>query len=104
MSDVRLIDANALIADFVKYVRTEPHMHYGDWDKMCISGTEIDEVVAHAPTIDAVPVVRGRWQPDMYFNEPVMRCTACKRGFAAWHKAERFLYCPNCGAKMDAKE
>ena len=55
-----LISRNALIADFLQYVRTEPHMHYGDWDKMCVSGAEIDEVIANTPTIDAVEVVRCR--------------------------------------------
>ena len=62
------------------------------------------ELVRIGPRVEATTVVHGRWESDMYFDEPVMRCTVCKRGFAAGHKAERFQYCPNCGAKMDAKD
>ena len=54
----RLIDANALKRQFVDYVRTPPHFHYGDWQNMCINGTEIDEVIENTPTVDAVEVVR----------------------------------------------
>lgn len=50
---------------------------------------------------ELVPVRHGRWIDDMYFDEPVTRCTWCNRGFAKGHKAERFPYCPNCGAKQD---
>lgn len=60
--------------------------------------------IDEAPTVDAEPVRHGRWESDMYLDEPVTRCTACKRGFAVGHKAERFQFCPNCGAKMDAVE
>jgi hypothetical protein len=47
-------------------------------------------------TVDAVPVVHGRWDDEC-------RCTAC-----GWYGddiykrlALSFDYCPNCGAKMD---
>lgn len=59
------------------------------------------DAIKNAPAVDAEPVRHGRWIEDMYFDEPVTRCTACKRGFAKGHKAERFPFCPNCGAKMD---
>ena len=58
VSEKRLIDANALKGQFIDYVRTPPHFHYGDWQNMCINGTEIDEVIENAPTVDAVEVVR----------------------------------------------
>ncbi len=57
-NEKRLIDANALKSQFLSYVRTEPHFHWGDWQNMCIHGTEIDEVIANAPTVDAVEVVQ----------------------------------------------
>ena len=60
-NEKRLIDANALKKQFVDYVRTPPHFHYGDWPNMCINGTEIDEVIANAPTVDAVEVVRCQY-------------------------------------------
>ena len=55
-NEKRLIDANALKSQFIDYVRTPPHFHYGDWQNMCINGTEIDEVIANAPAVDAIPV------------------------------------------------
>lgn len=63
---------------------------------------EVRDMINECPRIDAKAVEHARWTDDMYFDEPVTRCTACKRGFAKGHRAERFPYCPNCGAKMDA--
>ena len=69
-SEKRLIDANELKIQFLHYVRTEPHFHWGDWANMCIHGTEIDEVIANAQTVDAVPseqfnalksLINGEW-------------------------------------------
>lgn len=62
------------------------------------------EKVSMAPSVDAVAVERGRWECDMYFDQPVMRCTVCLSGFAEGHHAERFQFCPNCGARMNTKE
>lgn len=55
------------------------------------------------PTVDAVPVVHGRWQDE----GDLWLCTACGKGYvteagvtpidAGMH------YCPNCGARMDAE-
>jgi rRNA maturation endonuclease Nob1 len=50
--------------------------------------------VNEAPTIDAVPVVYGRWQKRG--NEKI--CSACK--FIYYSNNDDFNYCPNCGAKM----
>lgn len=54
----RYIDADKLKDHTTHYVRTQPHFHYGDWDNMCISGKEIDEIVDTCPTADVVEVVR----------------------------------------------
>lgn len=51
-----LICRKALKRQFIDYVRTPPHFHYGDWQNMCINGTEIDEVIENSPTVDAVPL------------------------------------------------
>lgn len=66
-----------------------------------IRADAVSEKISMAPGVDAVPGAHGRWKPDMYFDQPVIRCTACKCGFALEHRAEHFPYCPNCGAKMD---
>lgn len=105
---MRLIDADALKGAFVRYVRTPPHMHYGDWDKMCISGTEIDEVVDNAPTIDAEPVRHGRWERKdeaQAMFDVEWRCSECGGEISTngiyTPIAVGWYYCPTCGAKMD---
>lgn len=55
--------------------------------------------VRNAPTVDAVPVVHGRW--DTILKKTVSRlsrCSAC--GFEKYN-IHWCNYCPNCGAKMD---
>lgn len=93
----RLIDADALIKAVEK-----------DFEGVCVydvppseAVSDFERIIDSMPTIDAEPVRHGRWIDDMYFDEPVTRCTWCNRGFAKGHKAERFPYCHNCGAKMD---
>lgn len=98
VAEQRLIDANALEiilksqADVVALCE-RPEIAGGFLQAL--------DFVKKAPTVDAAPVVHGQWVCDTFFDEPVMRCTACKRGFSLGHRAERFPYCPNCGAKMD---
>ena len=58
--------------------------------------------IANAPTIEAEPVRHGRWVlvgADKRGRGGVFNCTICNR--CRPHKSD---YCPNCGAKMDAKE
>lgn len=85
----RLIDADA-----IKY-RT---LSYGGW------GGPPEEIadkylIDKMPTVDAVPVVHGRWieLPSM---EPDYECSECGRTYAWWEPSEAH-YCPKCGAKMD---
>ena len=97
-NEKRLIDADALQRQFIDYVRTQPHFHYGDWQNMCINGTEIDEVIANAPTVDAVEVVHGRWhKPTPCSQEFCTNCGLTPKTNFGWLPP----YCPNCGAKMD---
>lgn len=53
-----------------------------------------------APTVDAAPVVHGRWVMD---GRDHCHCSECKNGRniktqIGWN------YCPNCGTKMDLLE
>ena len=56
------------------------------------------------PTVDAVPVVHGRWE---HSESMVLsaKCSKCK-GWVTKHSMcePDFKYCPNCGAKMDLEE
>ena len=61
------------------------------------------------PTVDAAPVVHGRWQwlSSTYDRTPCEKrymCDKCHHEtitheYEPWEK-----YCPNCGAKMDLEE
>ena len=61
------------------------------------------DLVDSVPTVDAVPVVHGRWEYDLPTINTYgqLRCSICNwwtldRSVDSWYS-----YCPNCGAKMD---
>ena len=65
------------------------------------------ELVRRQPTIDALPVVHGKWERTDITTEDgwaLYRCTSCN-----WHTtyyysfsaSPTYNFCPNCGAKMD---
>ena len=65
------------------------------------------EAIKTAPTIDAVPVVHGRWIHDSIGFSDFWICSACRE---TWffeddpqNESTRVNYCPNCGAKMDGE-
>jgi hypothetical protein len=61
------------------------------------------EVIAKAPTVDAVEVKHGRWE-QIGYDKAMDRisCSCCKEYWnIADNDTETFNYCPNCGAKMD---
>lgn len=89
---MRLIDADAA------YERAQADLRRGaleDW--------EFDMIVNlldSAPTVDAVPVVHGRWA---HLGGDEWCCPVC--GFVvttegSWDKPAK-KYCEDCGAKMD---
>ena len=88
---VRLIDADRLLRD--------PYFQEDRWPESHL----IRMAVGEQRTVDAVPVVHGRWI-DEY---PFVRCSVCN---AEWlncrtdNEPNLFYYCPNCGAKMDLGE
>lgn len=79
---MRLIDADAL----VNQIRQEPT------DGMYTE--EILEIIGNEPTIEAAPVVHGRWvtRKSWYF----FVCSEC-----SYESVSHSGYCPNCGARMD---
>ena len=65
------------------------------------------EALKKAEVIDAAHVVHGRWEP-VYDEDDLScgvyyrianACSACKKTVGWIH--DSYLYCPNCGAKMD---
>ena len=77
----RLIDADELRKRLVE----------GVWNDAV---KEVDDM----PTVDAVPVVHGRWIKR--HNEK--KCSRCE--FTYYSNNDYWFYCPKCGAKMDGKE
>lgn len=84
MSKPRLIDANELIKD-----------------RVCNDPVRI--AAECAPTIDAVPVVHGRWighfEDDSMARVGCYACSQCRAQRNYLEKAD-CNYCPNCGALM----
>lgn len=60
--------------------------------------------VGNAPTVDAVPVVHGRWEPSDYNG--FCLCSVCRDCYIdkTWTIGGKWRYCPTCGAKMDLEE
>lgn len=70
---------------------------------------EIKSMLENIPTVDAVPVVHGKWiHPHWRNSDFCYNCSACNG--ESMHKdyrwADKGIYpiCPNCGAKMDLED
>jgi len=90
-NEKRLIDANALIAEYDR-------VHIGEPGKA-------RKLMEDAPTVDAVEVVHGRWINE---GDGDWRCSVCRRLYTFDDYGDidpkedcGCNYCPNCGAKMD---
>ena len=86
---MRLIDADALVWK----IKTEK----GGTPAMLVAVNSI-------PTVDAVPVKNGHWiriNGERAFVRFTMKCSEC--GAVGRMNGKLFLYCPNCGAKMDGE-
>ena len=94
MPEVRLIDANALMKNIGKIPQLRG-ITYGRMKK----------VVEETPTISAVPVVHARWVPN-HGSYGTPHCSNCKWRipYSEDSTLDARSFCPNCGAKMDAKE
>lgn len=67
---------------------------------------EVSGVVDACPTVDAVPVVHGCFEPCFDENgnwrQGFAKCSNCGKEYYA-QVINHFGYCPNCGAKMDGE-
>ena len=67
----------------------------------------VDTWLEEQPTIEAAPVVHGRWEEvDDVWGDVHYRCSACDYEWFLEDgtPAENGMnYCPNCGAKMDGE-
>ena len=90
-NEKRLIDANALIAEYDR-------VHIGEPGKA-------RKLIEDAPTVDAVPVKRGRWIKE---SDGGTRCSVCNKrvrdvtgGLDEPVDLSDMPYCPKCGARMN---
>ena len=111
---MRLIDADALRASAMQATETN-EVSFNN----CFPYWQFSKCIKEAPTIDAVPVVRGEWvvdECDTTDDVPSsswidFHCSECsmdyglEQGQYGWCRYERipYKYCPNCGAKMDKR-
>ena len=71
--------------------------NYGD-----VSPESVIRVIESIPAVDVALVIHGCWidvNPDVLLD-PRMQCSVCG---SIEHPLARWKYCPNCGAKMEAK-
>lgn len=92
---MRNIDADSLMQRVVEIQASDksPEARVG----------EIIIAISEAPTVDAVPVVHGRWK--WYREENCVICSECGdvHYLGTMHQYSK-NYCPNCGARMDGGE
>lgn len=103
---MRLIDAETLLleVDVVDWCKCWRDDVLGE---RMLSESGVCKAICEAPTIDAVPVVRGKWIKgnttlmvicgDKCMHLPAANCSVCKSPAPQMFKMN---YCPNCGAKM----
>ena len=89
----RLIDANALI-DFIDVGQLR------NQGELCYSEVDVANLLLHAPTVDAVEVVHGRWIL-VDTEKEIGVCSNCNRQDGIDNLA---THCRFCGAKMDLEE
>ena len=94
MAELRLVDANAL-PNYKCQVTATIGAQKGPAEMRFVFWQDIEK----APTIDAVPVVHGRWE---YDRPNHYKCSVCE---SMWSGVVQFMkFCPHCGAKMEGVE
>ena len=96
---MRLIDADALQEELRNSWIRKAKMPMEADPFLAFAMNDID----NAPTIDAEPVKHGEWKKvkgaDGGYTD--FRCSNCRRyRFHNGEMLKKYLYCPNCGAKM----
>lgn len=85
---MRLIDADEMSKRYTHYGISHPY-----------DAIDLDDMLAEMPTIDAVPVVHGRWTTKRTWeHDGEWYCSVCEYEPVVFMESN---YCPNCGAKMD---
>ena len=87
---MRLIDAEVMLREIKKADEADPNL------ATCWSRGSIRRIIEGLPTIEAAPVVHGRWKyVEVIGFGYLSTCSECG------HHDHETNYCPNCGARMD---
>jgi rubrerythrin len=100
---MRLIDAGALmeaLRDERSYIMNDPEIDTATRFYGVAMLRSFGSMVAKQPTIEAEPVVHGRWVESKCLDECFWVCSNCKFPSEALAAPTLYHYCPNCGAKM----
>ena len=69
---------------------------------------DVIEMIDAIPSADVAPVRHGGWEKnDNLFIDTLYRCSVCGEEFYIENgtpQENQYYYCPNCGARMDAKK
>ena len=81
---------------------TEIHIskHESPFSAIEHQGQKFRELVKNAPTIDAAPVVHGRWITSSDIPDTLI-CSVCGRRYDMYHFDQMDMPFCLCGAKMD---
>lgn len=106
---MRLIDAEALEKsieqiDWYHLARNGEMVKGATTENGWYKEQDIYSAIEEAPTIEAKPVVHGRWiNKNPHGYEWIFVCSNCDY-VDGYPFNDRHNYCPNCGAKMSEKE
>lgn len=97
---MRLIDGDALIEKFNEKVGMEERIIDARTAERFATFCALADAVEEMPTVDAAPVVHGRWiEQEKYTFGVMYDCSIC--GNRILDNGHSWNYCPNCGARMD---
>lgn len=106
---MKLVDADALKTELMLAAETLTVAYEAHGEGRVVHSEDIikcdkmNELLRNFPTIDAVPVVQGKWIYEGARGRfPACRCSVCGNvENADWAMISGEVnYCPNCGTKM----
>lgn len=106
---MRLIDGSALLKELRKVQKEcekDGQEMGGESVLIAVGLDDACDIVKSVPTVDAKPVLHGRWVKKEYksVDSVLWLCSECNRRAADKFEIRSWKYCPSCGAKMDLHE
>lgn len=102
---MRLIDADAVykILESCEIRKATIGNPLTDWEYGYTCGIErAESEIECAPTLDAVPVRHGKWAMVNHRHPYSRKCSVCGM-IGHVDMTQFYIYCPNCGARMDGE-